>query len=333
MYAAGFCLSRNLRLDIATRSLQNGYAELIRVHHSLRICYIERERYQGGVMSLIKNTSFLAICALLASLSSTGATQGGDGIIDRSEPARVDLVYAVYAGGFHVLDAHAYHVRQSGRYDIGAGARTEGFLDWLFSWEGRATSIGRLNGPTVVPDRHENWGHYNGSDRRVLVTYDQDGTVSLVERNPEPDWEELHPLPEDAPVGTIDPLSLVAQVAAQIDTGGSCEGTFPVFDGKRRYNLIADDKGIEELPENGYSIFHGPALKCRLDYEMLGGNRKEISDVAKSARNRDIWVAQVFDDGPSIPVRLRIETSFGVIFGHLTEARFGDRKISLDTGS
>lgn len=333
MYVAGFYLSRNLRFNIATWILRNRYAELIWVPHSLRICYDRSKTYQGGVMSLIKNTPFLAICILLASLSSTGAKQSGNSSIAPPDPARIDLVYAVYAGGFHVLDAHAYHIRQGGRYDIGAGARTEGFLDWLFSWEGRATSAGRLKGPSAVPDRHENWGHFNGADRRVLVTYDQDGTVAFVERDPEPDWEELHPLPEDAPVGTVDPLSLVAQVAAHIDTGGSCEGTFPVFDGKRRYNLIADDKGIENLPENGYSIFQGPALKCRLDYEMLGGNRKEVSDVAKSAQNRDIWVAQVFDDGPSIPVRLRIETSFGVIFGHLTEARIGNRKISLDTGS
>jgi len=248
-------------------------------------------------------------------------------------PKRVDLVYAVYASGFHVLDAQAYHLQQGDRYEIGAGARTEGFLNWLFSWQGSTSSVGYLKGQTAVPEKHENWGQYNGSERRILVTYDRTGGVQSVVRDPEPNWEKFFPLPDDAADGTIDPLSLIAQMTARIDSGGTCDGSFPVFDGKRRYDLYAVDKGVEELPDNGYSIYRGTALKCRIDYKMLGGNRREVSDVAKSARNRDIWIAQVIEGGPYIPVRVQVETSFGPVIGHLIEVQYGDHIVTLETDS
>lgn len=259
------------------------------------------------------------------------ANQPGDQTV--TEPGRVELVYAVYAGGFHVLDAQAYHQRNGEHYEIGAGARTEGFIDWLFSWQGTTVSTGTLEGQSAIPERHENWGQYNESERRVLVTYDKNGDVQSVVRDPEPNWEKFYPLPDDAPKGTIDPLSLIAQMTARFGSGGSCDGEFSIFDGKRRYDLYTTDKGIEELPDNGYSIYRGPALKCRIEYKMLGGNRKEVSDVAKSARDRDIWVARVIDGAPHIPVRVQVETSFGPIIGHLTEIRYGDVRHSLEADS
>ncbi len=249
------------------------------------------------------------------------------------DPSRTDLVYAVYAGGFHVLDAHARYVRDGDSYDISARARTGGFLDWFFSWEGRVSSTGILDGTRhAVPNRHENWGLYNGSERKVMVSYDRSGTVTSVVRDPEPDWDKFFPLPDDAADGTVDPLSLIAQVLAYVESGGNCDGEHSVFDGKRRYDLFTTDKGTESIPATDYSIYHGPALKCRIEFEMLGGNRKEVSDVAKSARNRDVWLAPVLENTPPLPVRVQVETSFGIIVGHLTEVRQGDRKISLDTG-
>ncbi|MEQ9487637.1 MAG: DUF3108 domain-containing protein [Alphaproteobacteria bacterium] len=281
----------------------------------------------------MKTISLAALC-LLGFVSSSVATQTSDSAAKPHDPERIDLVYAVYAGGFHVLDAQAYQVRDGNRYHIGAGARTEGFLSWLFDWEGKASSTGHLDNTTrAVPVRHENWGLYNGSERLTAVDYNGSGTVASVVREPEPNWDKYFALPDDAAVGTIDPLSVVAQVLAFVDSGGNCNGEHSVFDGKRRYELYTTDKGREVIPANDYSIYHGPALKCRIDYKMLGGNRKEVSDVARSARNHDIWLATVLEDTSPLPVRVQVETSFGIIVGHLTEVRQGDRKISLDTGS
>ena len=278
------------------------------------------------ILAVILGAGMIAVSAARV-LAAQPETDGS------AAPKRVDLVYAVYASGFHVLDAQAYHLQEGARYEIGAGAHTEGFLDWLFSWQGRTASVGYLENQTAVPEKHENWGLYNGSERRILVTYDQTGGVQSVVRDPEPNWEKFFPLPDDAAEGTIDPLSLIAQMTSRIYEGGTCNGEFPVFDGKRRYDLYTVDKGMEELPDNGYSIYRGPALKCRIDYKMLGGNRREVSDVAKSARDRDIWIAQVIEGGPYIPVRVQVETSFGPIIGHLTAIQYGDRTLSLDTGS
>jgi len=174
----------------------------------------------------------------------------------------------------------------------------------------------------VVPARHENWGTADDDEadgeRLVHLTYDAAGnlTDSLVQ--PEQDWDERHPLPADAGVGTLDPLSVIAGLAQLLQKSGRCEGSFAVFDGRKRYNLMVSDAGETQLDASSYSIYAGPAHGCRLDYEMLGGHRIERNKYAETARERIVWVARPKEDAPLVPVRLEIETAYGTLMGHLT---------------
>src|SRR3546814_6055887 len=72
---------------------------------------------------------------------------------------------------------------------------------------------------------------------------------------PAQDWEGRHPLPPDAGKGTLDPLSVIAGLGELLQAGGRCEGTFPVFDGRKRYDLIVYDAGERVLEPTSYSIY------------------------------------------------------------------------------
>src|SRR3546814_17917720 len=135
---------------------------------------------------------------------------------------------------------------------------------------------------------------------------------------PAQDWEGRHPLPPDAGKGTLDPLSVIAGLGELLQAGGRCEGTFPVFDGRKRYDLIVSDAGERVLEPTSYSIYAGPARGCKLDYKMLGGHKIERSKYVETARDRIIWVASPAEGAPPIPVRLAIETDYGNPMSHLT---------------
>lgn len=235
----------------------------------------------------------------------------------RAEPA--SATYEIYFGGFHVLTASAQWEQNRDGYHITGEAETRGMIGWLHPWKGTTESQGRFSAGKVLPRLHENWGYDADDEEEHLVTlnYDDAGDITRALVRPEQDWEERHPLPEDAGKGTLDPLSVVAGLSRLLKDGGTCEGSFAVFDGRKRYDLTVSDAGERLLPPTSYSIFAGKARGCRLDYELLGGHRIERSKYAETARERVVWVARPREGAPLVPVRLEIETAFGTVMGHL----------------
>ena len=240
-----------------------------------------------------------------------------------AEAQSVRASYEVYFGGFHVLNAEAQMENGGEVYSITAEAETQGMLGWFFSWKGETESRGLVAGNRIIPQRHDNFGTSDRGDREVKLRYDTAGDITEALVQPEQDLEDHHPLPAYAGEGTLDPLSVVAGLATLLQQGGPCDGSFAVFDGRRRYDLTVTDAGTATLEPNAYSIFEGEARGCHVSYELLGGHRVERNKYAATARDRTVWVARPAEGAPLIPVRLSIETDYGTVMGHLTGYSLG----------
>lgn len=278
-----------------------------------------------------RTRSILLTAAALTALAGRAASAD---VLPEQQPVTatpVTATYEVYFGGFHVLNAEARLENGGENYRISAAAETQGMLGWFNPWKGETESWGLIQADKVVPQRHDNRGTADEGERIVTLHYDEAGNIIEAEVLPEQDWEDRHPLPADAGEGTLDPLSIIAGLAQLLQKGGTCEGRFAVFDGRKRYDLTVADAGTRKLEPNDYSIFDGEARGCQLDYEMLGGHRVERNKYAATARERVIWVARPSADAPLIPVRLQIETAYGTVMGHLTGYRLGDTAEALLT--
>src|SRR5688572_16608747 len=54
-----------------------------------------------------------------------------------------EMTYDVYAGGFHVVDAHLdVDFSRAGRYRLELGAKTRGFLGEIAPWDGTFETMG-----------------------------------------------------------------------------------------------------------------------------------------------------------------------------------------------
>lgn len=249
------------------------------------------------------------------------------GYAEVTEP--VEMTYEVYFGGFHVLSARAALKRDTKNFTLSADAESTGILDFFFTWRGKTETAGQFADLSAVPIKHKNFGEWNGSTRTVEVTYDPSGAVSDITVEPPTDPDEINALPEDAEVGTVDPLSVIAQMSEAITRGGACDGAFNVFDGKRRYDLSVTDQGPTVFEPNDFSVFDGEAKACFIEYTLLGGDRKEKSKYAKTARNRVVYVGRPLEEAPAIPVRLQIDTSYGMLMAHLTSVSAGGKQLAL----
>ena len=239
-------------------------------------------------------------------------------VLAAGESAPIRASYDVYFGGLHILSAVSEFSRADDAYTLTATSKTEGILSAFWDWRGETRSQGRYVAGRALPTRHESRGLRGDETKVVELTYDSGGEVSSVRVDPPLDPEEVTELPDGAEIGTIDPLSVIAELSRVVASDGRCDGEFAVFDGRRRYDLRITDQGAATLPETPYSIFSGAVMACGVEYSLLGGERREKSRYATTARDRVVYVARPLADGPAMPVALKIETDFGTLMAHLT---------------
>ncbi|CAO3444169.1 hypothetical protein [Azospirillum argentinense] len=261
------------------------------------------------------------LCAALAGLFPLPA-----------QAQRWQLDYRVHVGGVAVLDARAELTLTEGRYSVQVNAATDGFLGRLFPWETQSLSVGTVTPDGVAPIRHTQSGVLRGSPRTVTLDYAPDGSVRT-QVSPPPEEEDRDPVPDTLSRETRDPLSGVLDMLMAGLHGGGCQRTVPIYDGRRRYDMIFTDRGMTMIGASRHSVFAGAARQCRVSHKPIagyertprqafwqrgGGGREERPPV-------DLWIAPVEGSGPPLPVRLETDSGFGGVVIHLTAARKTDQ--------
>lgn len=296
--------------------------DMLKAEATRRTCQEIRQETRPEPVRIWRRLCVAAVLFALPVSAAPAAAEDTDPVV---------MTYEVYFGGLHVLSAKAELDRTDQRYRLSAEGQTQGILDFFFSWRGHTESLGAFAADGPVPLRHRNHGYRGERVRKVALAYDGTGDVAAVLVEPPPDLEEVNALPEDAEIGTIDPLSVIAGLSEAMTQGDACSGDFAVFDGRRRYDLSVTDRGTEHFDANAYSIFQGEARACEIEYTLLGGDRKEKSKYVKTARDRIVYVGRPLAEAPAIPVRAKFETDFGTVMAHLTSVTAGGKQLALNT--
>jgi len=264
---------------------------------------------------------FVAGAALLLAVWPVSPVRAADGEV-------IHLSYDAYLGPFYILSAEAELQLDGNAYHVVTRARSEGIASLFFSWQSEARSVGRRAKDRLWPLLHEVSGEWRGEDRRVRLAYDGPGPVDF-RVLPPPDGTERDPVPPALTEGTLDPLSGTLAVLLNIARGGRCEGEIPVFDGRRRYDMIVSPGAPALLPAVHSSVFAGLAQRCNFELRRIAGFWKDPDRSRRRVTEPVLWVASPLDGVPPVPVRFTAETGFGDLRIHLTRVQSGPRIIAL----
>ena len=264
-------------------------------------------RYQFSLKA-----SFLACYLTAASLlGGAQASPGGE---------TLTLSYEIYFGGMHFVSSTVEMKKTDADYEIFAEGQSRGLFDFLIGWTGSAKSAGRLTEKGTRPVFHQNQGQWKGRTRQIRLEYspDKGPEITILKETEREDAPEVTPVDLAAIRQTIDPISTILDLALQLSSEENCQADREIYDGRRHYRIRLSDAGIDEIKPNDYSSYAGPARKCALEVDRIGGFIKNPSQMGRNPRNRMIYVAQPENAPLPLPVRVEVETDYGWLMIHLT---------------
>lgn len=231
------------------------------------------------------------------------------------------LDYAVYAGGIRLLEFSVGVGLSADGYAIGIAGGTRGWIDWLLGWRLTGRAQGTVSAEGLRPRSATTENLFRGRRRSAQLSFSPGAAVEA-RLEPPAEEDDRDPVPAAMTVGGTDLLTAVLSQSLKL-ADGACAARLPVFDGRRRFDVILTDGGAEDLAANEYSSFAGPSKKCLFRIERIAGYARRESEYDR-AKDRDqlyrIWFARPLPDRPPIPVRLEGTGGMGDFVVHLVGA-------------
>lgn len=241
-------------------------------------------------------------------------------------PESLLLEYEAFAAGFPIV-TFAFRLEETpSAYSLDGRIRAVGAFRLFYRVDVRAESQGNLVRDAAQPRWHEHVFTSKGKDRVARLDYPGDGRVSaqLV-----PTDDSGRPKPtEQQTVDTLDPLSAILAMGHSVARAGHCEGTFAVFDGRRRYDLTLTDEGGERL--DAAPAYVGPVRRCHAAVLKIAGFSFD-HDYQPHTTNGRVWFASPRPGAPALPIRIDFDGSWGLVEVRMTKvasAGDGDQGLS-----
>lgn len=225
---------------------------------------------------------------------------------------RVSGRYEILIGGLQVGVAGFEGRLSDESYQASVSLRLSGVSRVIASGRGSATASGRIASGRAVPAVYQlnlTTTQQNDAIRMAMAG----GSVRSHSAEPQrPDAPDQVPLTAAHRQGVLDPLSagfFFVPGSGPLVSAEACAKTFPVFDGRQRYDLSFSYARTEPLKVAGYD---GPAVVCNARYRPIAGHRPAVTAPMEANRDMQIWLAPVAGTRALVPARIAIRTPVGM---------------------
>jgi len=199
-------------------------------------------------------------------------------------------------------------------YDAQISIRTAGLADWLFNSTYENTSSGARVGTDIFPAEYNSDFHGRRDDDYQLVHIGYDGTTPyLIDADPSYGRRlERFPVTDEQREHSYDPLNAAMYLISGMpfSEDAPCGDRIRVFDGRRRYDLVTEYVGHQDISVRHGEVWDGDVLVCQLNYEEVAGFKPQPEDDELPRPPMTVYIAEL-DEGYYVPVRVRAPTPLG----------------------
>jgi len=253
-----------------------------------------------------------------------------DQLQEYSKSSSLDLLdYNVYAGGLHALRASLELGYDEKSYAVSLNAKTNGFIGKIFPWSASYKSSGlETKTGDLIPIGYEAQSKWKKKLKTLAFTFNDDGSFKEKKTTRKGKTQTQDNFKQELTLDAVDMLTGTIKMLQTVENKRDCTASIPVFDGKRRFNMNFKNVGVELIKKSKYSSFSGKALKCIIEVEPIAGFKKKDMKrgwiaVQEHSRKRKklptIWLGEL-KNGHIAPVRMEINSDYGAVIAHLTQA-------------
>lgn len=199
------------------------------------------------------------------------------------------------------------------RYTTSANGKASGVLSVLVNGEGSVDVRGMIVDGHATPRFFTSSIVDDDGPSELRMTLEE-GTVRDLSIVPPPSDKDRLPVRDADRIGVIDPLSaMLIPSNGDVLATGNCNQVLPVFDGRRRYDLVLSYKRHDRISlERSYS---GVVAVCGVVLKPIAGHRPDSMIVKYVADRRDmeLWFAPISSTAMMAPVRIVVPTLLGTL--------------------
>ncbi len=266
------------------------------------------------------------ILGCLVALSLAVPAQARQGDLASLPSRAIEVAYEGWVGGVYMMDARFRITLGPEGYQVRGKALNAGFSSMFANWKAELEAIGDFRDGAILPRLYESRREWGRDKRMNLVMRWRDDRVPEAVRDPKPLSEDDR-LDDALTAGSMDAVNAMLTSLITVARQDRCEARVPVFDGRKRYDVLLRDGGRDRLQNQDVAGWDGFARKCLIDFALVAGFEDEDNPYWDSYREGSterpevpIWLAR-FDgaDGLEVPVRLQTRSSVGVIVFYLRD--------------
>lgn len=241
------------------------------------------------------------------------------------QSGKFTVTYGAYAGGFHVLTSQLDFDLAPSRYSLVMNTKPYGVIGYLLPWGGEYKTSGIVQKGKYIPVTHNKISRWrddhdqssfvyrNGVLQSVKSVEVEGGKTVRQDRMPDPSFHK----------NSVDILTSAVEMLSRVGSGKTCDGKTTVFDGRRRFELLFESKGIEKLKASNLNMFSGDAEICEVEMKPLlgySGKPRGYYKIQEEARAMGqlprVWLGRLWPNGPMLPVKLLVKSDMGAVFLH-----------------
>ena len=216
-----------------------------------------------------------------------------------SQPKSASYAYKFYVGGILIGKANFDARLGDGDYFTEGFLKTDGVSNWFVAATVAAQARGRI-GSKLSPKQLDVSGKTEKVDWKMVIGYDGDAPSNVSSHPPfKKKSYEIDPRKQG---GALDPMSALIATLAPTKSGTPCRRTIPIFDGRKRYDIVFGKQTFKGKSKTGHRTF-----VCEARWKRVGGFKP------KMMRKDDVTFTARFEvrDGLTVPVKVWGETEFG----------------------
>ena len=177
-------------------------------------------------------------------------------------------------------------------YQITSTVRTNGLFDTLYPFIAEYKTSGKITRGKMITTDYGYISKSRFNTRGKKVFFDENGEPSyrISSKNGKDKKQPFDKSP--SPADTFDLQTVLAKLTKQYNELGFCHARFAVYDGKRRFDVVAQDEGTETMTANEHSFYTGEAAKCSFHIDKLLS--EEDDTLWEFSANKPIyfWIAK-----------------------------------------